>query len=156
MKILFICLGNICRSPLAEELFRVHIRNAGLEDVFTIDSCGTGSWHTGQLPDPRTRKNAEKNGIILTHRARQISKDDFLFFDHLLVMDEMNLNDVTEMHPAFAHKVSLLTDFSTSCRGEPVPDPYTGNEDDFENVFRMLNQVCSELARHFHSQYRHD
>lgn len=154
MKILFVCLGNICRSPLAEELFRTHIREAGLEDMFHIDSCGTGNWHSGQLPDVRTRRNAEKNGITLTHRARQIRETDFETFDHLFVMDKMNLSDVNGLRPDFSHKVSMITEYSTSFKGRQVPDPYTGDEDDFENVFRMLNQVCSELAKYFHSKYR--
>lgn len=154
MKILFVCLGNICRSPLAEELFRRHIHASGLSGHYTIDSCGTGNWHQGELPDPRTRKTAEQKGVVLTHRARQIKESDFEQFDHLLVMDHNNYRDVCAIRKDLAHKVNLLTEFSRNFKGMVIPDPYFGDEAGFEQVHELLDNVSAEIAEHFNQTYR--
>lgn len=154
MKILFVCLGNICRSPLAEELFRMHIANSGRSEYFTIDSCGTGNWHAGELPDPRTRKMAESKGVMLTHRARQLQATDFTEFDHLLVMDRNNYKNVCELNSQYAHKVALMTEFSVNYKGMEIPDPYYGDTFDFEKVHNLLHNVSLEIADYFKQQYR--
>lgn len=150
MKVLFVCLGNICRSPLAEGLFRHHVQTLQLDKVFEIDSCGTGNWHAGELPDPRTRQSAKDNGITLTHRARQIRFEDFDYYDHLLVMDHNNYSDVIAIRPEMSHKVNLLTHFHPEFKNHIVPDPYYGDKKDFDNVFEMLNTVTKDLVYFLH------
>ncbi len=153
MKILFICLGNICRSPMAEGLFRHHITQLGLDSKITVDSCGTGAWHKGELPDKRMRDTAEKNGIILTHKARQLHINDFNEFDFLLVMDKSNYEDVLKVNKNKADKIKLMSDLSTSYKGKIIPDPYFGEMSDFESVFELLNNISEEIAKNIHQQY---
>jgi protein-tyrosine phosphatase len=150
MKVLFICLGNICRSPLAEGLFAHHVNTLNLSDVFSYDSCGTGDWHAGELADPRMLKTAEKKDIVLTHRARQIRLSDFDEFDHLLVMDHSNYNNVVALNPAMAHKVNLLTYFHDTYKDQIVPDPYFGGQEGFDEVFHMLNIITKDLVHFLH------
>lgn len=154
MGFLFVCLGNICRSPLAEALFRAHFTKLKPNSDFLIDSCGTGGWHAGELPDIRMRDTAKSNGLELTHKARQLKLSDFTEFDHLLVMDHENYRNVVDLSPQHKNKVNLITDFSTSYKGLIIPDPYFGNENDFKDVFKLLNEVSSEVAQHFHKQYK--
>lgn len=148
MKVLFICLGNICRSPMAEGLFLHHIGKLGISERFTVDSCGTGNWHEGELADKRMLKTAAENGIILTHRARQLRKEDPDTFDYLFVMDRQNLRDVLALYPESAHKIKLVTDLSQAHLNSEIPDPYYGTNKDFENVYELLNQVTLQLAHH--------
>lgn len=139
---------------MAEGLFRHHVTRLGIEQHFTIDSCGTGGWHAGELPDPRMRQTAEKNGIILTHRARQLQVADFDRFDHLLVMDEQNYKDVVRVNAKMAGKVRLMSDLSDTHKGKIIPDPYFGDIKGFEQVFQLLDQVSTEIAQNFLQQYR--
>lgn len=148
MKVLFVCLGNICRSPLAEGLFLHHVKTRGLEDRIQADSCGTGNWHAGELADPRMRKTASMRGIELTHRARQLRDSDFEEFDYILVMDHQNKQDVLNRTSDHAHKVRLISDFHQSYNGMIVPDPYFGDQKDFDEVFDMLNSITENLV-HF-------
>lgn len=148
MKILFVCLGNICRSPLAEGLFAHHVKNQGLESEIFTDSCGTGNWHEGELPDPRMRKTAEKNGIVLTHRARQISLNDFEEFDYILVMDHQNMKDVLNLNQHAGSKVKLVSEFHEDYKNQIVPDPYFGDQNGFDEVFEMLNSITEKLVHH--------
>ncbi len=148
MNILFVCLGNICRSPMAEGLFLYHLKKLGVHEQFYVDSCGTGDWHRGQLADKRMLDTASKQGIQLTHKARQLCKEDLDKFDYVLVMDHQNFSDILLSYPAYSHKVKLLTDLSTSQQGHIIPDPYYGSQNDFDNVFELLNQVTLEVAHH--------
>lgn len=138
VRVLFVCLGNICRSPAAEGAFQQLIESQSLQNKFEIDSCGTSQYHIGSLPDPRTREVAKKRGIILKHKARQFRNSDFDTFDFILAMDQKNLDDILQRTPLDAHskKVSLFAKFA-SVPGETlleVPDPYYGTLEDFESV----------------------
>ena len=147
IKILYVCLGNICRSPIAEGTMQDLIQEKGLSDKISVDSAGTADYHIGSLPDKRTRANAEKNGITLTHKCRQISIQDFSEFDYIVAMDANNLADIQILSlTAFGvHQnddaVFLMRKFDPVGPGnESVPDPYYGSTVDFENVFKIVQR----------------
>ncbi|MCE7993292.1 MAG: low molecular weight phosphotyrosine protein phosphatase [Roseivirga sp.] len=146
--VLFVCLGNICRSPLAEGIFRDKVRAAGLEDRFEIDSCGTSAFHIGEQPDPRSRANAEANGVYLDHQARQFVGADFSDFDYILPMDSSNYRNVMRLEPVNAHgKIVLMREFDDMAKGADVPDPYYGGERGFQNVFDILDRSTEALLK---------
>jgi protein-tyrosine phosphatase len=153
LKILFICMGNICRSPTAEGVFRRVVEHAGLADRVVIDSAGTGEWHVGSPPDSRACKAAAKRGYDLTTlRARQVSRKDFSDFDYLLAMDEENVRTLERLSPReHAHKVRLLTDFS-STGACSVPDPYAGGPKGFETVLDLVEDAAQGLLRHIRTE----
>lgn len=141
IKVLFVCLGNICRSPLAEGLFLKHIKDNNLESQISCDSAGTAGYHIGELADPRTRKNAESHGIKLTHKARQFNTKDFQEFDYILVMDNSNLNNVEALKKGnIKAKIFKMRFFDSEFKNHEVPDPYYLNEDGFEDVFNILER----------------
>ncbi|MCW7482913.1 low molecular weight protein-tyrosine-phosphatase [Leptospira kanakyensis] len=143
-KVLFICLGNICRSPAAEGAFENLVKQRNIEQSFEIDSCGTSGYHDGDLPDPRTRKAAEKRGIYLTHKSRKLTTNDLKYFDYLLVMDENNFKDVMSLtrDTKIQEKIFLFGQFRSD-KGEPiVPDPYYKTETAFDKV-QDLVEDCS-------------
>ena len=145
VKILMVCLGNICRSPLAEGILR-----SKLSEDFIVDSAGTGGWHAGELPDKRSISTAKNRGLDITNqRARQFKKSDFDTFDHIFVMDNSNYKDVLALAPneATKSKVKLILNEIFPNDNNDVPDPYYGGEDGFENVYEMLDQACEEIAR---------
>ena len=146
MKVLFVCLGNICRSPTAEGVFRRYVEQAGLSDKITIDSAGTADWHIGKTPDPRTQVAAAKRGYDLsTLQGRQAQAEDFAKFDLILAMDKSNLNNLQALQPANskAELALYLPRFGIS--PAEVPDPYYGGEDGFELVLDMLEQASQVL-----------
>ncbi len=149
-SVLFVCLGNICRSPLAEGAFRHHAAMAGLGDL-QIDSAGTGHWHIGKLPDPRSQAIAEQNGVDITaQRARQVSQDDFTRFSHIFAMDMDNLADLQAMAPIGASaQLALLLDLIPGREGESVPDPYYGGQDGFADVWSDVSEATALLAKRF-------
>ena len=148
-KILFVCLGNICRSPAAEGVFKKKIKERDLENFFVVDSAGTGSWHVGNLPDQRMRTTALSKGIELTSRARQIEENDLYEFDQILVMDKDNLDAVkslTKDHNNPVHsKIKLILSYSKKSQFDEVPDPYYGGQNGFEKVLDLLNDAIEEL-----------
>ncbi len=150
LKILYVCLGNICRSPIAEGTMQKLIDEKGLFSKITVDSAGTADYHIGDLPDRRTRANAEENGIKLNHKCRQISIQDFSDFDYIVPMDANNLADIQRLSlMAFGQHQSnenlfLLRKFDTTSQSsDSVPDPYYGTKADFENVFQIVKR-CNE------------
>lgn len=148
VRVCFVCLGNICRSPTAEGVFIKLVQEAGLEHAFEIDSAGTGSWHVGAMADARARETAKRRGITITSRARQFKPADFDRFDVVVAMDSENVRDLVAMarSRADADKVKLLRDFGEpSDRGQPVPDPYYGGPDGFEHVFDLCEVACRGL-----------
>lgn len=149
-RILFVCLGNICRSPLAEALFIHHSEKNGLSGRFEADSAGTSNYHEGEKADSRTRKNAISHGIEITHRSRPFSVSDFEYFDLILAMDSQNLSDILALStdPDHHQKTSLLLDFLPGSEGKPVPDPWYGGEEGFEQVYNLLDLATRKLLEH--------
>jgi len=146
VKVLFVCLGNICRSPTAEGIFRQYVEKAGLSDKITMDSAGTSDWHIGKTPDPRTQAAAAVRGYDLsTLRGRQAVPADFAKFDLILAMDNSNLSNLQAIQPANskAELALYLPRFGIS--PDEVPDPYYGGEDGFELVLDMLEQASQVL-----------
>ena len=146
MKVLFVCLGNICRSPTAEGVFRHKVREAGLEDRIEIDSAGTGDWHVGKAPDARTRAAALRRGYDLSSlRARQVSAADFSRYDLILAMDHANLRDLKRLRAGTgtAELDLFLRHFDLEI--DEVPDPYYGGDDGFEQVLDLVEQACDGL-----------
>lgn len=146
MNVLFVCLGNICRSPTAEGIFRHYVEQAGLSDKITIDSAGTADWHIGKSADPRTVAAAAKRGYDLSAlRGRQAQPEDFAKFDLILAMDKSNLINLQAIQPAesSAELALYLARFGIS--PDEVPDPYYGGEDGFELVLDMLEQASQTL-----------
>lgn len=148
ISVLFVCLGNICRSPLAEGIFRDKVKKAGLEDEFLIDSSGTAAFHIGEHPDPRSRANAVENGIYLKHQARQFVTSDFEQFDYILPMDDSNYSNVKKLEPGSSTaQVSLMREFDAQGNGQDVPDPYYGGKRGFQGVFEILDRSTEALLQ---------
>jgi protein-tyrosine phosphatase len=142
--ILFVCMGNICRSPLAECLFRHHAAQAGLLKHFDIDSAGTGGWHAGAPPDPRMRAAAAANGVHIDGAARQVRREDFDRFDHIVCMDDDNHALLLE-RGAPPDRVTLLMSHHPDPPMPVVPDPYYGGDDGFQLVYRLVDEATRAL-----------
>lgn len=149
VRVCFVCLGNICRSPTAEAVFRAHVERAGLASRFEIDSAGTGDWHAGELAHPRTRATAEERGVAITHRARQFARADFARFDWVLAMDRANVQALHGLAPddASRAKVHLFRAWEPDAPQLPeVPDPYYSGQ--FELVFEICERASAGLLAH--------
>lgn len=146
-RILFVCMGNICRSPIAEGIFLHHANARGVARQFDVDSAGTGGWHAGESPDPRALAIAEQRGVRLVSRARQISPRDFTSFDHLICMDRDNRANLLEMG-APDDRTRLMLEYHSSSDHTDVPDPYYGGDDGFTLVFNLLDDACRGLLDH--------
>lgn len=146
-KILFVCLGNICRSPTAEGIFRKVVNDARMDDQIHIDSAGTGGWHVGKAPDPRTVSIAQRRGYDLSAiRARQVRAADFNEFDYILAMDTSNLTYLQNLAPKnYSGHLGLFLDFSTQQTHSEVPDPYYGDGGGFELVLNLIEDAASGL-----------
>jgi len=153
VRVCFVCLGNICRSPTAEAVMKHLVRQAGLERVIHIESAGTGDWHVGEMRDQRSRATGEARGIPLAGRARQFTAADFPRFDYVVAMDSSNRDDLAKMAPdaAARAKVSMLRaheDGVADSDPADVPDPYYGGSRGFEDVFDICQGACAGfLAR---------
>lgn len=146
-RVLFVCLGNICRSPAAEGVFLHLLAEAGLSDVFAVDSAGTGSWHVGRPADPRMLEAARRRGIHLPSRARQIEAADLQRFDHILTMDADNLAALHQLQRRAPGTASIrpLVVHCRRLRAPEVPDPYYGGPEGFERVLDLLEDACAGL-----------
>lgn len=147
VRVLFVCLGNICRSPAAEGVFLHLIGREGLEPSFQVDSAGTGHWHVGRPADPRMRAAAARRGIVLPSIARQITPADLSRFDHVLTMDRQNLRAVRALVP-HGQATARIEPITSHCRRfvmKEVPDPYYGGEEGFDRVLDLLEDACAGL-----------
>jgi protein-tyrosine phosphatase len=148
MKVLFVCLGNICRSPLAEGIFRAKVAQAGLAGRIEIDSAGTGDWHIGEAPDERAQHCARGRGVEIGGlRARQFRAADFRAFDRILAMDAANLANILRLATSEndRRRVRLMLDYPGGPADTQVPDPYFGGLDGFERVYDLLAAACDHL-----------
>lgn len=148
IRVLFVCLGNICRSPLAEAIFANKVNAAKLHSQFKSDSAGTSDFHIGELPDDRTIKCAAKYSLAMNHRARQVNRTDFRDFEYILAMDENNLRSLNNLKVryGFADKeIHLMRDFVAATQGLPVPDPYYGGEEGFEEIYHILDEALDSF-----------
>lgn len=156
IRIQFVCLGNICRSPLAKAVFRDKVEEAGLEEHFEIVSSGTANYHEGEKADRRMRKTAERNGLSLEdHRASQFTAEDLERFDHIFVMDKSNLNDVLYLDEddQYGGKVRLFREFDPEPEDYQVPDPYHGGRQGFENVYDIVERTSDMLLHRLVDEY---
>jgi protein-tyrosine phosphatase len=155
VHILFVCLGNICRSPTAEGVMRALVAEAGMGDEIELDSAGTGAWHVGEPPDERATTAARARGIVLEGAARQVRIDDFERFDLILAMDGSNLHALRELAPEGAReKVRLLREFDPACTDLSdldVPDPYYDSQRGFEIVLDQVQAACEGLLEQVRS-----
>jgi protein-tyrosine phosphatase len=150
INVLFVCLGNICRSPTADGIFRKLVSREKLERAITVDSAGTSEWHLGKMPDGRTIAAAKKRGYDLSVlRARQVSAADFDEFDYVLAMDNSNLRDLQKIKPQhYEGHLGLFLDFGSNKNYREVPDPYYGGEDGFELVLDLVEEAAKGLLAH--------
>jgi len=146
MKVLFVCAGNICRSPLAEGLLKHKALNAGLD--WKVDSCATGKWHIGEIPNENSIAIAKKNGMDITYqKARQFHYTDFELFDLIFVMDEYNYGMIVSQaqFENEKEKVDYILNMTSPGENKEVPDPFYGEVDGYENVYNMLNKACEKI-----------
>jgi protein-tyrosine phosphatase len=156
VRLLFVCLGNICRSPTAEGVMRSLVSEAGMQEAVEIDSAGTGAWHVGSAPDARASAAARGRGVVLDGEARRVRNEDFEEFDLLLAMDGENLRELRRLAPGGQEraKVRLLREFdpaSADAEDLDVPDPYYGADDGFAEVFELVQRACRGLLEEIRS-----
>lgn len=150
-KILFVCLGNICRSSAAEEIMRTYIRREGLENEIKVDSAGISGYHQGEHTDERMRAHARRRGYHITHRSRPVCTADFYDFDLILGMDDGNIDALHDKAPTVEseQKIVRMTDFCRTKVVDHVPDPYYGGAQGFENVLDILEDACAGLLNSY-------
>jgi protein-tyrosine phosphatase len=155
ISVLFVCMGNICRSPTAEAVFRHRVGQAGMQDRIRIDSAGTHDYHIGDPPDVRTQRAAKQRGYDMSDlRGRQVEVADLVHFDYVLAMDEANLSILQRLRPPDAQShLGLFLEFSEHHAGSEVPDPYYGGADGFEHVLDMVEEAADGLLRHIQAQH---
>lgn len=154
IKVLFVCTGNICRSPTAEGVFKRHVKEAGLAEQVLSDSAGTHGYHVGEPPDPRTQQAASRRGYDLSAlRARQVSRSDFSEFDYVLAMDDANLLVLQRLcPPQYSNRLKLFLEFSGDPAVREVPDPYYGGAQGFERVLDLVEQASKHFLKYLQDE----
>ncbi len=154
IKVLFVCLGNICRSPTAQGVFAQKVKEAGLSDRISIDSAGVGHWHVGKSPDPRAMEAASSRGLDLSDQiARTITSEDFGSFDYIMAMDRDNLSELQKMAPPETRaEIELFLDYAHHSEEDEVPDPYYGGPNGFERVLNLVSEASDGLLNHIQNQ----
>lgn len=156
IQVLFVCLGNICRSPLAEGIFADLLNQKRLSKKVSCNSAGTAAYHIGENPDPRTMKIAELNDILINHKGRQFSSESFDEYQYVIVMDRSNLRDVISKGGETGKNVFLMRHFDPANKDADVPDPYYGGKSGFEEMFDILNRSCNGLMKYLMAQHYFD
>jgi protein-tyrosine phosphatase len=156
IKVLFVCLGNICRSPLAQGIFEYLTEHE--TDLFFADSAGTSTYHIGELPDDRAIAVAQKNHIILAHRARQIQKEDFERFDYIIAMDKSNYQNILSLKARVSNasepNIMLMRSFDTAKDQLEVPDPFYGSQQDFERCYEILYRCMDKMVEFLRTEHK--
>ena len=155
--VLFVCLGNICRSPLAEGIFIKKIEEAGLGKLIIVDSAGTSHWHVDEPPDNRSAEIARRNGIKLDHYGRQISHSDLDNFDYIIAMDVDNYDNIIRLKESYGNgkaEIVLMRDFDGQQSGADIPDPYYGGPNGFQQVFDLLDESLSNFLEKIIDKYQ--
>jgi protein-tyrosine phosphatase len=157
VRVLFVCMGNICRSPLAQGVFEDLVRREGLEDEVFVDSAGTGSWHVGHPPDERAQRSARSRGLDLsTQRARRVTPDDCRDFDYVMTMDEENYRAVSALCREGGADVRSFLDYAPDHPETEVPDPYYGGPDGFEHVLNLVEEASEGLLEEIKERHLAD
>ena len=154
IKVLFVCLGNICRSPMAEAIFNARVRELGLENELSSDSCGTANYHIGSQPDQRTVNVVKGHHMPINHFCRQLTRNDIDDFDYIMAMDASNYQNILFFaRGGNEHKVLMMRSFDSQSVEEEVPDPYYGSIKDFQEVFEILDQCISGFIDHLREKH---
>jgi len=155
IKVLFICMGNICRSPTAHGVFQALVEKEGMSDIIEVDSAGTHAYHEGEPPDSRAQETARRRGFDLsTQRARRAIREDFHVYDYIVAMDQDNFHHLYRLSPeGMEEKIQLLMDYAPSFRTREVPDPYYGGTAGFERVFDMVEAAAEGLLNEIRQKH---
>jgi protein-tyrosine phosphatase len=155
VRVLFVCLGNICRSPLGAAILKKKIKDEGMDSWVEVDSCGTSNYHIGDGADLRTIASASRHGVPVDHCARQLTKEDLDHFDFVFAMDKSNYQNILRLARGtdVRSKIKLMRDFDPKAKGAEVPDPYHGGEKDFQEVFDILDRCTTNFVEHLREVY---
>lgn len=156
VRVLFVCLGNICRSPLGAAILKKKVKDKGMDSWVEVDSCGTSNYHIGDNADPRTIASAKQHGVPIDHCARQLTAADLDTFDFIFAMDKSNYHNIVKLSQEknIREKVRMMREFDPVPEGGEVPDPYHGTEEDFKKVFDILDRSTERFADHLLEKYQ--